>query len=211
VALAKKAEFPKDKIDSSIARGQGRSSAGAVLESITFEAISPPAVALILEVETDNRNRAIADLKDILKNGKSTASGSKYFFTRVGRVVFQKGAKGVDDIMEDAIEAGAEDIESDADGNIIIWTQPTVTSQVCESLGNKLGLKVLSSEIIWSPNKETEAKVDSSPALPYFMKMLSALREYPDVQAVYSNISRGNLTDEEWASISESVDVGFDI
>lgn len=211
MALAKKAEFPKDKIDSSIARGQGRSSAGAVLESITFEAISPPAVALILEVETDNRNRAIADLKDILKNGKSTASGSKYFFTRVGRVVFQKGAKGVDDIMEDAIEAGAEDIESDADGNIIIWTQPTVTSQVCESLGNKLGLKVLSSEIIWSPNKETEAKVDSSPALPYFMKMLSALREYPDVQAVYSNISRGNLTDEEWASISESVDVGFDI
>ncbi|KAK0646348.1 transcriptional regulator TACO1-like protein [Cercophora newfieldiana] len=214
IALAKKQQFPKEKIEASIARGQGKSLTGGVLEPITVEAISPPSVALILDIETDNRNRTIAEIKDILTKGGAASSGSKFFFTRVGRVVFETGENGpgVDDIMDDAIEAGAEDIENDPAGNIVIWTQPTMTAQVCETLGNKLGLKVLSSGIIWSPNRDTEAKVDGSPQLPYFIKMLTALREYPDVHAIYSNISRGeNLTDEEWTDISNNIDVGIDV
>ncbi|KAK0623081.1 transcriptional regulator TACO1-like protein [Immersiella caudata] len=211
VTLAKKQQLPKDKIEGAIARGQGRSLAGKILESITFEVISPPNVALILDVETDNRNRAIAEIKDIVSTGGAAVSGSKFYFTRVGRVVFEKGENDIDDIMDDAIEAGAEDIESDADRDIVIWTQPTLTSQICEALTSKRGLKVKSSGIIWNPNPESEAKVDSSWKLPQFTKMLTALSEYPDVQAVYSNISRGNLSDEEWAGIANNVDVGIDI
>jgi transcriptional/translational regulatory protein YebC/TACO1 len=164
-------------------------------------------------VETDNRNRVAAEIKDIVSTGGAAVSGSKFYFTRVGRVVFEKGESGpdIDDILDDAIEAGAEDIETDADGNLIVWTQPTMTSQVCETLSSKRGLKVLSSGIIWNPNPESEAKVDSSWKLPQFTKMLAALSEYPDVQAVYSNISRGSLSDEEWADIANNVDVGVDI
>ncbi|KAK4455900.1 transcriptional regulator TACO1-like protein [Podospora aff. communis PSN243] len=213
ITLAKKQQLPKDKIEGAISRGQGRSLAGKVLESITFEIISPPNVALILDVETDNRNRAIAEIKDIVSTGGAAVSGSKFYFTRVGRVVFEKGGNGsgVDDIMDDAIEAGAEDIENDADGNLVIWTQPTMTSQICETLSSKRGLKVLSSGIIWNPNPESEAKVDSSLELPQLTKMLAALSEYPDVQAVYSNISRGSLSDDEWADIANNVDVGIGI
>lgn len=202
--------MPKDKIEGAIARGQGKSSEGAALESITFEAMMPPSIALIVDVETESKLRALQDLNQMVKKAKGSAGSSKFFFSRVGRVVFEKGESGldVDQIMDDAIEAGAEDLENDADGNIVVWTQPTGTMQVCKAIGDKFGLKILSSDIIWNANEDTKAKLDASSEqeLNSFVELLEALREYPEIQAVYSNVAKGEMSDEEWARIEDNLD-----
>ncbi len=208
--MAKKAGVPKTVIETAIARGQGKSTAGASLESFTFDAILPPSVALLAEIETESKLRALQDLNMMVKKAKGAASPSKFFFTRVGRVVFEKSADaeiGIDQVMDDAIEAGAEDLENDEDGNIIVWTQPNQTMQICQDVGSKFGLKVLSSDIIWTPNEDTRSKIDSSVDLEKFIELLSALRAYPDVQAIYSNAARGDLSDAEWEQIDENLDV----
>jgi transcriptional/translational regulatory protein YebC/TACO1 len=208
LATARKAGVPKTIIDAAIARGQGRTTKGATLESITYEAIIPPTIALIVEVETEVKSRALQDLGVAIKKAKGTATGSKYLFSRVGRVVFEKSTTGigVDQVLEEAIEAGAEDVETDEAGNIVVWTSPTQTMQVCKSLGGSFGLNVLSSDIMWSPNEDTRAPLNSSAELISFAELLARLKEDPDVQAVYSNVTRGETTDEEWAAIEENLD-----
>ncbi|KAK5664361.1 hypothetical protein OQA88_584 [Cercophora sp. LCS_1] len=207
ILQAKKAGVPKEKIEGAIARGQGKSSTGAILEPMTFEAMVPPSIALVIEVETDNRQRVLQELNLALKKGLANASSSKFFFTRQGRVVFEKtdGGPDVEALMDDAIEAGAEDIENDGDGNIVIWTQPNLTTHILQTLGTKFGLQALSSGIIWSPNKDTMAELDKIPS-EYFVPMLRTIREFPDVQAMYSNVTKGALSDKDWASVAEHLD-----
>ena len=180
-----------------------------MLESLTFEALLPPSVALIVDVQTDNKARSLQDLNIFVKSAKGTASATKFFFTRAGRVVFEKGDEefDLDNILEDAIEAGAEDLQTDVDGNVVVWTQPDGTTQVCQAIGSKFGLKILSSDIIWSANKDTEAQIESPEDLERFTTLLSQLRSCPDVCAVYSNVSKTGMTDEEWTVIAEYLDV----
>ncbi|KAH8894903.1 YebC-like protein [Thozetella sp. PMI_491] len=207
---AKRASVPKTVIDTAIARAQGKSSGGAVLEGFTFDVILPPSIAIVIEAETDNRTRTLHELNAMVKKAKGAASPSKFYFTRVGRVVFEKPADaevGIDQIMDDAIEAGAEDLENDDDGNIIVWTQPSQTVQVCQEVGNKFGLKVLSFDIVWNPNEDTKASLDSSDELEKFVELLRALREQSEVQAVYSNVVRGEMSDAEWDQIEENLDI----
>lgn len=168
----------------------------------------PPGIALIVDLETESKLRALQDLNQMVKKAKGSSGSSKFFFSRVGRVVFEKGQSGVDvdQIMDDAIEAGAEDLENDEDGNIVVWTQPTGTMQICKAIGSKFGLKILNSDILWTPNEETKTKLDSSEELVRFTELLGALQEYPDVQAVYSNVARGSMSEEEWAKIEDNLD-----
>ena len=210
LAVARKAGVPKAKIEAAIERGQGRSSSGAALESVTFEAVLPPGIALIVEAESSSRLRLLQDLNLLVKKSKGSASASKYFFSRLGRVVFEEneGGIGVDQIMDEALEAGAEDLEEDEVGNIVVWTQPNQTIQVCRSVGGAFRLKVLSSDIIWTPNEETKVQLDSSPELATLADLIVKLKENPDVQAIYCNVSRGkSVADDEWAPIEENLDV----
>ncbi|KAK4236830.1 transcriptional regulator TACO1-like protein [Achaetomium macrosporum] len=208
ITAAKKASVPKDKIEAAIARGQGKTSGGAALEPLTFEAMMPPSIALIVDLETESKLRALQDLNQMVKKAKGSTGSSKFFFSRLGRVVFEKGESGLDadQIMDDAIEAGAEDLENDEDGNIVVWTQPTGTMQVCKAVGDKFRLKILSSDIIWVANEDTKTKLDSSQELVNFTELLKALQEYPEVQAVYSNVSKGAMSDDEWAKIEDNLD-----
>lgn len=168
----------------------------------------PPSIALIVDLETESKLRALQDMNQMVKKAKGTSTSSKFFFSRVGRVVFEKGESGldVDQIMDEAIEASAEDLENDADGNIVVWTQPSGTTQVCRAIGEKFGLKILSSDIIWTANEDTKATLDSSDALMYFTELLETLREYPEVQAIYSNVTQGSMSDEDWAKVAENLD-----
>lgn len=208
ITNAKKAGVQKAKMEAAIARGQGRSTEGATLQSFTHEAILPPSIALIIEAEGDNTNRIRADLDLIVRKGKATVSGSKFYFSRLGRVVFEKTeAIGVDEVMDQAIEAGAEDLDTDDEGNIVIWTQPTQTTQIMQAVGDAHKLKVLSADIMWVPNEETKTVLDSGKDLQTFTELVEALRENSDVQAIYANVSRGNVSDEEWAALEDNLDV----
>jgi transcriptional/translational regulatory protein YebC/TACO1 len=206
LAAAKKAGVPKAVIDAAVARGQGKSSTGASLESVTIEAIMPPSVALIVEVETESKARVLQEMNHFVKRFKGSTGSSKFFFSRVGRVVFEGNGKTVDEVMDEAIEAGAEDIEDDEDGNIVVWTQPNQTAQVYQALSDRFGLKVLSSDIIWSPNEDTKVQLDKGIEATNLSELLAALKEHHEIQAVYSNVTKGTVPDDVWEAIEESLD-----
>jgi transcriptional/translational regulatory protein YebC/TACO1 len=210
VANAKKSGVPKAKIEAAIGRGQGRSSEGAVLEPGVLEVIMPPSIAVIIDFETDKMNRSMFELRTIVTKANGTASATKFLFSRVGRVVFEKTETGVDvdTVMDDAIEAGAEDIEADEEGNIIVWTPPNRSKQICDAVGKKFNLNILSDSTIWNPKEETKQTLDSSNELdlPNFIRVLENLSNHPDVQSIYSNISKGDIPDADWERIQELLD-----
>lgn len=207
MAAAKKAGVPKATIETAIARGQGRTTSGQSLESVTYEVMMPPSVAIILDVETDNIKRALQDLGIMVKRAKGNPTPTKFFFSRMGRVVFEKAdGVGPDEIMDDAIEAGAEDIEADDEGNIIVWTQPNQTNQIAQNVGPKFNLKVLAAEILWSVNEETRSKVGTNHEFEKLRDLLAGFQDSPEVQAVYCNVEQGELTDEQWESLEDNID-----
>ncbi|KAL1903491.1 hypothetical protein Sste5346_000118 [Sporothrix stenoceras] len=228
VANAKKAAVPKAIIEAAIARGQGRSADGASLETATYEIMMPPSVALIVDIETESKARAMQELGAIIKRKGGTLAPTKFFFTRQGRVVIgvaeaegegesaSENAEPVtaDDILEDAIEAGAEDVETNEDGNIVVWTAPLKTGPVVAAIEEgrfkAKGLSVLSADTVWSAN-ETQAPLgdgtgDSGVENRKLQELITAFRAYPDVKAVYSNVAQGEASDEVWQQLAQDID-----
>lgn len=207
IAIAKKASTPKNVIDQAIARGQGRSLSGATLETMKFEVMVGPN-AFILDVETDNKLRALQDVGGVIRKHKGRTGTTEFFFSRLGRVVFERHDKfGLDEIMDEAIELGAEDLEADDEGNTIVWSQPSSTMQIAQGVGKKFELKVLSSEIIWSPNEDTRPTVDSLEDVKSLSDFVEALSELPEVQAIYSNAAKGpSVPEDDWATFEDNLD-----
>ncbi|POS81442.1 hypothetical protein DHEL01_v200174 [Diaporthe helianthi] len=207
ITIAKKASTPKNVIDQAIARGQGRSLSGATLETMKFEVMIGPN-AFILDVETDNKLRALQDVGGVIRKHKGRTGTTEFFFSRLGRVVFERHDKvGLDEIMDEAIELGAEDLEADDEGNMIVWSQPTSTMQIAQGVAKSFELKVLSSEIIWSPNEDTRPTVDSVEDVKSLAAFVDALSELPEVQAIYSNAAKGaNVPEDEWEAFEDNLD-----
>ncbi|KAI1344284.1 YebC-like protein [Xylariaceae sp. FL0016] len=209
ITAAKKAGMPKSTIDIAIARGQGKSSTGQGLESVTLEVMAPPAVAIVIDVETDNRLRALQDLRLIVKKHNATVTPTAFHFTRLGRTVLRakgEGPKGdSDEILMQALEAGAEDLDTDEMGNLVIQSQPNMTHNVAQTLSKGLGLEILSSDIVWSCAGE-KVKLDDTETTEELRDMLAAIQEYSDVQAIYSNAERGAVSEQLWSSVEESMD-----
>lgn len=208
IALAKKDSVPKELITQAIARGQGRSLTGATLETMKFEAILAPSVAFIIDVETDNKLRALQDVGVVLRKNKARTTATEYFFSRRGRIVFSKhDTVSLDEMMDNAIELGAEDLENDDDGNAIVWTEPAQTMKLAQGLAKDLGLEVLSSDIIWFPNEETRATVDSAADTKALAEFVQSLTEMPEVRAIYSNaVKGGSVSEEEWEAFESNID-----
>lgn len=215
------AGMPKANIDIAIARGQGKSSTGQGLESATLEAMLPPptSAAMVIDIETDNKQRSLKDLRSIIKDFGANVAPTSYLFTRLGRTVLRlknndgdkkggegEGVRDFDDVFMQALEAGAEDVEQDGDGNVVIWTQPSAIHQVAHKLTAALGTEILSQDIIYSPAAD-KVKVDDAEAAKVLGACLAAVRDYPDVQAVYTNLERGEVDEELWDTIEESLEL----
>ncbi|KAJ5033418.1 uncharacterized protein L3040_008534 [Drepanopeziza brunnea f. sp. 'multigermtubi'] len=207
---AKKAGFPKASMESAIARGQGKSATGAALENFTLEVIVPPTVAMIIETETDNKARTMMDLRHLVKVHGGTVTPTTYLFQKRGRVAFSAddGKTSVDDVLDDAIEAGAEDVEADDDGGIVVWTEPNRTTAAANALHKSHGLKVESADIIWDANEDTKVPLDGEhmDAVKGLSALLDALQDNPNVQGVYANAAQGSLTDEVWEELVGKLD-----
>ena len=162
VASAKKLGFPKASIDSAIARGQGISIDGSALESLTIEAMMPPAIAFIIECQTDSKARTLQDLRQVLKDFKASMTPTMYMFEKKGKIVFERNRDLEDDrILEEAIDAGAVDIEFGED-EIVVYADPTNTRVIAETLGSSLSMKAESSDVIWGPKEDARVTIDSS-------------------------------------------------
>src|SRR5436853_3053605 len=136
VAEAKANNMPKDNIERAIKRGTGELE-GATYEELTYEGYGPGGVALIVEVMTDNTNRTTPEIRHIFeKNGGNlgTPGSVRFQFERKGYFAIEKSAVGEDKLMELALEAGADDLQSGDTAVFEIYTSPDAFDQVREAL-----------------------------------------------------------------------------
>ncbi len=119
------AGYPKVSIESAIARGQGVSSSGKALEAVVVEALLPSSVAVIIDCLTDSKARTLQDVRSVIKDHDGMVSAIGYIFTKRGRILFDPGEQDLtaEDVLDEALEAGAEEIEDDENGDIMVRTQ----------------------------------------------------------------------------------------
>jgi YebC/PmpR family DNA-binding regulatory protein len=183
VIAARAQSMPKDNIQRSI----DKASAGDAenYEEIRYEGFGPGGVALIVEALTDNRNRTATNVRTIFsKNGGNLgASGSvSHGFERLGLIDYPASAGDSDKVLEAAIEAGADDVESDDDGHRI-WTSVESLHEVAKALEPMLG-ESEGTKLAWRPSSEVEVRGDDAQQL---LKLMDALEEDDDVQTVWGN------------------------
>lgn len=199
-------------IESSIARGQGRSATGAALEPLLVEIILPPNIAIVVEAETDNKRRTLEFLRVVVKDTGGLNSASNFYFAKRGRAVFKAkdpGTSSLVDIMDEAIELeGLEDVEELPDGGgFVVWTEISSLSSVTAAFAKKFDLEILESDLVWDPNEDTMTQVDSSDIAETLGKMLSGLKEYSEVKGIYANVRQGLISDDEWERIDKHLDL----
>jgi len=186
VLKARAANMPKDNIDRAIKKGTGELE-GVNYEELVYEAYAPGGVAIFIEVLTDNKNRAAADIRNILTRagGQLATSGSvSRLFKRLG-VITMDGEKYTEDaVMEVAIEGGAEDISSQ-EGIIEVTTAPEDFENVLNALQAK-NFETMSAQI--SMVAEVEKSLDNE-GTAKALKLIDKLEENEDVQNVYSNVT----------------------
>jgi len=158
---------------------------------------------MIIEIETDNKMRTMMDLRLLVKTHGGSVTPTSYLFQKKGRVAFERDERnlGVDDVLDEAIEAGAEDVETDEDGSIVVWTEPSKTMAAAEALQKSLNLKVESSDILWDPNEDTKVPLESEAAVKALSEFLEAVQDNPQVQGVYANVAQGSLADDVWEDL----------
>jgi YebC/PmpR family DNA-binding regulatory protein len=180
---AKGESLPKDVIERAIKKASGGDA--DAYEEIRYEGFGPGGVGVIVEVLTDNRNRAASNVRSTFsKNGGNLGeTGSVAFmWDRVGQIGYGPEAGSEDAVMEAAIEAGAEDVESDEEGHTI-YTAFEQLSEVATALEAALGA-AKSTAVAWRPKARTPVSGEAAATL---MKLLEALDDEDDVQHVYSN------------------------
>jgi YebC/PmpR family DNA-binding regulatory protein len=190
IVAAKSESMPRDSIERAIKKGAAGEADN--LEEIRYEGFGPGGVGIIVEVLTDNRNRAAANVRTIFgKNGGNLGeSGSvSFMFDRVGQIAYPPAAGSEDKVMEAAIEAGAQDVESGEEGHLI-FTAFEDLGEVIEALEAALGTPK-GTGIVWKPKSGNPVSNDDAATL---MKLLDALDDDDDVSNVYSNVE---LTDEQ--------------
>ena len=178
------ANMPKDTIERAIQRGSG-SAEGDDLEETTFEGYGPGGVAIIVESMTDNNNRTVAEVRHAFSKagGNLGTDGSvSYLFIKKGLIQLSNNTS-LEQVLEVAIEAGAEDIEENSDQSITISTLPEDFDPVKKALIDK-EIETLESEISLVP--ETSVSTDLETSIKIY-NLLEALEDLDDTQNVHSN------------------------
>jgi len=179
------ANMPKENIERAIKKGTGGGE-GANFEELTYEIYGPHGVALLVEVSTDNRNRTASDIRSIVtKNGGSIATPGSVsrLFHRKGQIIVSREAANEDQVMELALEAGAEDFKTDENGYEIL-TEPANFEAVHQQIEAK-GIKYEAAEITSLPTILVPLTDEAGVAA--VNKLIEALEEHDDVKEVFSN------------------------
>ncbi len=190
VLAAKAQSMPKDNIQRSIDKASGSDTEN--YEEIRYEGFGPGGVALIVEALTDNRNRTATNVRTAFsKNGGNLGAGGSvsHGFERMGLVEYGSAAGDSDKVLEAAIEAGAEDVESDEGGHQI-WTALDQLHEVQKALEPLLG-EAEGAKLAWKPSTSVEVRGDDAATL---MRLIDALEDDDDIQTVWGNY---DVPDEE--------------
>ena len=178
--------LPKASIEIAIARGQGISATGARLEPVTIEAMIPPSVAAVIDIQTDNKLRTLADVRLVIKEHGGQVTPTAYLFERKGQIVFRaKDGVALDDLLEPALEAGGLDILEGSDGAFEVYTEPAATKTVTDALTKALGLEVQASDIVYDPSDRVQ--LQSMEEEENLASMINKLKDIQGVQEIYVN------------------------
>lgn len=183
VKTAKTQSVPKDVIDRAIKKALGGDAEN--YDEIRYEGYGPEGIAFIVETMTDNVNRTASNVRSIFTKagGNLGTSGSVAFmFDRVGEITYDAEVGDADTVMMAAIEAGAEDVESDEEGHWI-YTADGDLAAVSDALEAELG-ESKESKLIWKPQNRTEVNLETAQKL---MRLVEALEDDDDVQSVTAN------------------------
>ncbi|SEW24488.1 DNA-binding regulatory protein, YebC/PmpR family [Cognatiyoonia koreensis] len=196
VKEAKSNSVPKDVIDRAIKKSQGGDAEN--YDEIRYEGYGPNGVAVIVEAMTDNRNRTASTVRSTFsKNGGNLGeTGSVGFmFDRKGQIIYPASVADEDTMMMHAIEAGAEDVQSDEESHVVICAD-TDLNDVSNALEAALG-ESESTKLIWQPTTTTELDLDG---LTKLMKLVDVLEEDDDVQSVTTNFEASDDVMEAFAN-----------
>lgn len=184
VATAKENSMPSDNIDRAIKKGTGELE-GTAYEEITYEGYGPSGVALLIEAMTDNKNRTVAELRNLLskKGGNLGESGCvAWMFEKKGLIQFDKKLFSEETIMDRALQCGAEDVREGEEGWEIIC-DPGDFDTIDENL-RKSGMAPQLSEITMIPNNTVQLAEENARKV---LALMEALEEHDDVQKVHAN------------------------
>ncbi|WP_042248729.1 YebC/PmpR family DNA-binding transcriptional regulator [Paracoccus sp. PAMC 22219] len=184
VKEAKVKSVPKDVIDRAIKKSQGGDAES--YDEIRYEGYGPNGIALVVEAMTDNRNRTASNVRSYFtkSGGDMGQTGSvSFMFDRVGEIVYPASAGDADTVMLAALEAGADDVESDDEGHWI-YCADTALNEVSSALEASLG-ESDTAKLIWKPQAPTE--VTDLETAQKLMRLIDTLEDDDDVQTVTGN------------------------
>jgi YebC/PmpR family DNA-binding regulatory protein len=190
------ANMTRDTVERAIARGAGTNEADD-MEELTYEGYAPGGIAVLVEVMTDNRNRTVAEVRHAFskRNGNLGTDGSvAYLFSRKGQINFEPGVDE-EQLMDVALEVGAEDIESHDDGSVDVITAWEEFGAIKQAL-DEAGLVAESGEVTMIAATTVPVDADGAEKI---MGLVDALEDLDDVQNVYTNVE---ISDEVIASLS---------
>jgi YebC/PmpR family DNA-binding regulatory protein len=183
VQNARAENMPKDNIERAIKKALGGDA--NTYEAIRYEGYGPGGVAVIVEALTDNRNRSASNVRSLFAKygGNLGETGSVAFmFNRAGEITYKAQAGSADQVMEAAIEAGADDVQSDDNAHVILCAFESI-GEVTSGLSTKLG-DAETVKVVWKPQTVTPVDEDTAQTL---MKLIDSLDEDDDVQNVFTN------------------------
>jgi YebC/PmpR family DNA-binding regulatory protein len=185
IAAARAENMPNDNISRAIKRGSGESG-GANFEELTLEGYGPAGVALMVESLTDNKNRTVSDVRHLItKYGGNLGEPGcvAWMFDKKGVIVFDREGVDEEELMEAALECGAEDLQSD-ESQFEVLTDPVNFIEVKEAIEAQ-GFKPLLAEVQLRP--KTTVRIDEEKSAQQVLKLVELLEEHDDVNDVFAN------------------------
>lgn len=197
ISAAKSVNMPKDNIERAIARGTGGGE-GSNIEEVRYEGYGQAGVAILVDCMTDNRKRTVSDVRSAFSKGGGNMGESgcvSWMFQQKGQFIFDSAEVDEDQLMEIALEAGAEDVlDIPEAGCIEVCCEPAAFGSVQQAIEDA-GLQPQLAEISWLPENSIEVEGEAAEKL---LALIERLEDLDDVQNVYANF---DISDDEMERI----------
>jgi len=188
IDAAKSNSMPKENIERAVKKGTGELG-GDAIEEVTYEGYAPGGIAVLVEVSTDNKNRSAADIRSLFNkgNGNLGSSGSvAYLFQRKGEIRVPGAEASEEEMLEKALEAGADDVEWDEDEREhVVRSAPEDLMKVAQRLRDEGGVAARSQELVYLP--DTTITIEDPSLATQVLRLYEALDDYDDTLNVFSN------------------------
>jgi YebC/PmpR family DNA-binding regulatory protein len=184
ILAAKDENMPKDNIERAIKKGTGTGADAVAFEEVTYEGYGPGGAAVLVEVMTDNKNRTVAEVRHIFsKHGGNLGENGcvAWIFEKKGTIVLDKKSVSEDELMELALEAGAQDVREENEFEII--TDPASFEEVKDAI-NQRKIKYIEARISLIPQNTVKLEAGKAEQM---LKMMEKLEDNDDIQNVYAN------------------------